>query len=495
MEYARRMWKSPIFIQGGGYRRSYIIAADHSLLPSIREQLSSDFNIITVFAAPKSLERFREDLLRVDGEVSQQHLAAAMRDMKSALYKQYDHTILSSAGYVTNELTSIVLALHSSTPKQIKAHKEQLLTMRVHEQLEAVKKELRIAKVHKLSALSSLNNDSIKMETDKGNYFFRIPGDWKSMVFAVPPNAERHNLQSVAELGLYPRIEYFNDEGCYAVHFLDGCKPLSTEVQASPHGLSLFAHALRTLHESPPFKNDYNPVDIMKQVIADLHERKVVLPRGFMSTYGACQKIWLCLAGLGGEKVPSHNDMNPYNVLSKVGGEAIWLTDFEWSGNNLWVWDITKLIVELNLPESKVSGFLAGYFGCEPSASQRTQVFVARLVVEFFMALWAKHQIVRKNSKLPESFFEKMFVFRIENCRKIMGSVPFSAAIDELGKHAVTAPRLSDGLGLYSGFAKERDETVTASVEPSVKVSGVSALAFREGAEGGGVAALSALNC
>ncbi len=163
-------------------------------------------------------------------------------------------------------------------------------------------------------------------------YTLRIIG--KNGNFFINRQEELLNLEKIAELGLNNRTYYFDPEsGVKISEYIEG---ISLDQLNVSDYLSGVANTLRILHKTTPFHADYAPLDRLfryENLCFDLgysHEPLYYeLKKAVVSKIAKLKTLPL---------VACHNDSQPSNFI--VSEDKIYLTDWEFSGNNDFHYDI-----------------------------------------------------------------------------------------------------------------------------------------------------------
>jgi thiamine kinase-like enzyme len=87
------------------------------------------------------------------------------------------------------------------------------------------------------------------------------------------------------------------------------------------------------------------------------------------------------------QKVPCHNDSLIGNwVLDRDG--RLYLIDWEYSGMNEAMWDLSCLSIEIDHSPEEDRLLLETYFGREPDVSEKKHFIAAKVYVDYLWTLW-----------------------------------------------------------------------------------------------------------
>lgn len=268
-------------------------------------------------------------------------------------------------------------------------------------------------KFHLLSG--GMTNTCYRVSTQNGLFFVRIPG--KGSEEHLSRRDEAYNLSIIKQLGLNIDIHYINPHsGLYAGEFIDKAQnPNSLE---SHETLSKIVKIFKKLHTSEQlFINNIEIFDRLTGLLKNidkhghplLHDRKELNERLKLLRQICKQDT--------SELVPCHNDPTYLNFL--MNDENLWLTDWEYSGNNHAMFDLANFALTSKLSKTAQNTLLQLYYGQSPT-DQVWQVFKAyKQLTNLWWYLWAELQIANKSNVVP---LKDLIQTAHENWHKVMGS-------------------------------------------------------------------------
>ena len=86
-------------------------------------------------------------------------------------------------------------------------------------------------------------------------------------------------------------------------------------------------------------------------------------------------------------RVPCHNDSLMGNWILDENGR-LYLIDWEYSGMNEAMWDLSCLSIEADFRERDDANLLKAYYGREPSLDEKKRFAAAKLYVDYLWTLW-----------------------------------------------------------------------------------------------------------
>jgi len=86
-------------------------------------------------------------------------------------------------------------------------------------------------------------------------------------------------------------------------------------------------------------------------------------------------------------RVPCHNDSLIGNWVLREDGK-LYLIDWEYSGMNEPMWDLSCLSIEANYSEKNDDELLAAYFGRPVTIEEKRRFIAAKLYVDYLWTLW-----------------------------------------------------------------------------------------------------------
>lgn len=239
-----------------------------------------------------------------------------------------------------------------------------------------------------IERLGGMTNHSYKItREDDQEYLVRIPGEGTEEM--INRADERKSTELGCKLEIDAPLLYFDDDGRKVMKFIHDPQPMNEEVMRREENLRQAAEIFRRLHTCGVDTGVRFEVFEM----AALYE-KIIRESGvaFHEDYEEVQKSIREIkadADKDGEapKVPCHNDSLMGNWVLDGDGR-LYLIDWEYSGMNEAMWDLSCLSIEADYSEQNDSDLLQAYYGREASVSERKRFVAAKLYVDYLWTLW-----------------------------------------------------------------------------------------------------------
>ncbi len=236
--------------------------------------------------------------------------------------------------------------------------------------------------------LGGMTNHSYKItRNDDQEYLVRIPGEGTEEM--INRADERKSTELGCRLGIDSPLLYFNDDGRKVMKFIHDPQPMSEEVMRRKENLLQAADIFHRLHTCGVDTGVRFEVFEM----AELYE-KIICDGGvaFYDDYDDVKKTVMDIKAevdRDGEapKVPCHNDSLVGNWVLDGDGK-LYLIDWEYSGMNEAMWDLSCLSIEADYSPENDSDLLNAYYGREATVDEKKRFVAAKLYVDYLWTLW-----------------------------------------------------------------------------------------------------------
>ena len=239
-----------------------------------------------------------------------------------------------------------------------------------------------------IQRLGGMTNHSYKITRNDGQeYLVRIPGDGtEEMINRLD---ERKSTELACNLGIDSPLLYFGDDGRKVMRFICDPQIMNEEVMRRKENLLQAAEIFHRLHTCGV--NTGVRFEVFE--MAALYE-KIIREGGvaFYDDYDAVKQTVMDIKAAvdkNGEadKVPCHNDSLMGNwVLDKDG--KLYLIDWEYSGMNEPMWDLSCLSIEADYTEQNDDDLLEAYFGRKATNEEKKRFIAAKMYVDYLWTLW-----------------------------------------------------------------------------------------------------------
>ena len=239
-----------------------------------------------------------------------------------------------------------------------------------------------------ITRLGGMTNHSYKVvRTDGTEYLVRIPGEGTEELICRAD--ERKSTELACRLGIDSQLLYFGDDGTKVMRFISNAQPMNSEVMCRPENIRQAAAIFRKLHTC----GEDTGVRFEVFEMADSYEKIIRANNvAFHEDYAEVKQTVMDLKNaMDAEgvapRVPCHNDSLVDNwVLDEHG--KLYLIDWEYSGMNEAMWDLSCLSIECGYTEAQDDILLNAYYDRAATISEKRRFIVAKLYVDYLWTLW-----------------------------------------------------------------------------------------------------------
>lgn len=244
------------------------------------------------------------------------------------------------------------------------------------------------ANYQNIERLGGMTNHAYKVTfSDQEIYLVRIPGEGTQAL--INRKDEYKSTKLACDLGIDTDLIYFDDFGNKVMHFIDHAQELDCPLMQKDEQIRQIAEIFRKLHfcgkdTGVPFEvfemaNAYEKIIFNNQVV--LYDDYDAIKKQIMEIKQSVDQKHSPV------KVPSHNDSLIGNwILDQTG--KLWLVDWEYSGMNEEMWDLSCTSIELEYDEKNDEDLLRYYFGHAATVEQKQRFIAAKLYVDYLWTLW-----------------------------------------------------------------------------------------------------------
>ena len=246
------------------------------------------------------------------------------------------------------------------------------------------RREIETAQVTRLPGLT---NRVWRVEIGSAVYSLRIPGAGTTAI--IDRKAEEINARAAFRAGVAPEILHFGADGVMITRFIENATALARPLLKERAGArQRAAQALRRLHDmAEPFAGTFGIFATSDRYASLLRQRGVAVSPLEQAIFREAEAVRSALAAAPAPLKPCHCDTTGANLLND--GERVWLVDWEYSGMNDPMWDLSYLSVQADFDPPHDEELLAAYFGRAPEAAEGARMAVLKAPVEIMSALWA----------------------------------------------------------------------------------------------------------
>ena len=243
-------------------------------------------------------------------------------------------------------------------------------------------------KISGLKRLGGMTNHSYKVMLEGGEELLvRIPGEGTEEM--IVRDDERKSTELACRLGIDSPLYYFDSVGHKVMGFIHDPQPMSEEVMRRKENLVQAAAIFHKLHTC----GEDTGVRFEVFEMAALYE-KIIRDGGvaFYDDYDAVKQTVMDIKAevdRDGEapRVPCHNDSLVGNWVLDGNGK-LYLIDWEYSGMNEAMWDLSCLSIEADYSAENDQQLLDAYYGRPAAVDEKKRFVAAKLYVDFLWTLW-----------------------------------------------------------------------------------------------------------
>lgn len=239
-----------------------------------------------------------------------------------------------------------------------------------------------------IERLGGMTNHSYKITRHDGHeYLVRLPGEGTEEL--INRLDERKSTELACKLDIDSPLLFFDDNGRKVMRFIHNPQPMNEEVMRREENLLQAADIFRRLHSC----GEDTGVRFEVFEMADLYEQ-IIQKAGtaFYKDYGDVRKTVMDIkAEVDAEndiqRVPCHNDSLMGNWVLDGDGR-LYLIDWEYSGMNEYMWDLSCLSIEADYSAEDDERLLRAYYGRSSTVEETKYLIAAKLYVDYLWTLW-----------------------------------------------------------------------------------------------------------
>ena len=239
-----------------------------------------------------------------------------------------------------------------------------------------------------IERLGGMMNHSYKITRNDGQeYLVRIPGEGTEDM--INRSDERKSTELGCKLGIDSELLFFGDDGRKVMRFIHDPQPMTDEVMRRKDVLLQAADIFRRLHTCGVDTGVRFEVFEM----ADLYEK--LIRDGGVAFYDDYDEVKQTVMDIKAEvdkdgeapRVPCHNDSLVANWVLD-GDNKLYLIDWEFSGMNEAMWDLSCLSIEAEYTPENDDELLNAYYGREATLDEKKRFIAAKMYVDYLWTLW-----------------------------------------------------------------------------------------------------------
>lgn len=239
-----------------------------------------------------------------------------------------------------------------------------------------------------IQRLGGMTNHSYKITRNDGEeYLVRIPGDGTEEM--INRMDERKSTELACKLGIDSPLLYFGDDGRKVMKFIHDPQEMNEDVMKRPENLKQAAaifHKLHTCGEDTGVRFDvFEMADLYEKIIRD---GGVAFYEDYENVKQIVMDIKAAVDATGvAPRVPCHNDSLMGNWVLDGDGK-LYLIDWEYSGMNEAMWDLSCLSIEADYSPDNDDQLLEEYYGRSATVEEKKRFVAAKMYVDYLWTLW-----------------------------------------------------------------------------------------------------------
>lgn len=217
-------------------------------------------------------------------------------------------------------------------------------------------------------------------------YKIEIHGTPYVLKLDEPGKSEAHNsLEIAATAGIAPALFYFDAaEGIAITAFIER-KPLR-DVFTSPEWLlQQLAKTVKGIHTMPRLAKEGNLLQTVDELVNAFRQSRLLTGPLYDECFTYFEQLREAYPWQDTDKVSSHNDLNPNNII--CDGEKIWIIDWDAAFLNDRYVDLAIAANFFVSSDAQENCFLEAYFDNDPDAYKKARFFLMRQVTRLVYAL------------------------------------------------------------------------------------------------------------
>jgi thiamine kinase-like enzyme len=257
---------------------------------------------------------------------------------------------------------------------------------------ELLQKVLKTDEYEDISRMGGLTNHTYKVTLkNKKEYVVRIPGEGTEEI--IVRNDEKVSTELACSLGIDAELLYFGSDGSKVTAYIENAITMSADTLKEPHRIKQVAEIFKKLHScGTDTKVPFEVFEMAASYEKVISEKAVSMPTDYAEIKATVMKIKGEVDGsVSIKKVPCHNDSLCENWV--LGGERMYLIDWEYAGMNDGMWDLADVSIEAVYGQAEDKALLTAYLGKEPTVADKKHFLANKIYVDYLWTLWAKARV------------------------------------------------------------------------------------------------------
>lgn len=254
-----------------------------------------------------------------------------------------------------------------------------------------LKKVLKTDDYSAISRMGGLTNRTYKVTVLGEDYVVRIPGEGTEEL--INRRDEMVSTKLACDLGVDAELLYFGTDGSKVTRYIKDAVTMSSETLKTDENIKRMADIFKKVHTSGV--NTGVPFEVFE--MAGGYEK--IISDNNVAMYDDYKEIKQYVMAvkneidvlINAEKVPCHNDPLCENWV--LGGERMYLIDWEYAGMNDGMWDVADVSIEAGFDAVCDEKLLTAYLGRTPDEKDKKHFLASKIYVDYLWTLWAKTRV------------------------------------------------------------------------------------------------------
>lgn len=239
-----------------------------------------------------------------------------------------------------------------------------------------------------IERLGGMTNHSYKITRNNGEeYLVRIPGEGTEEL--INREDEKKSTELACKLEIDSELLYFGQDGTKVMKFISDAEETTEELMKQKENIEKAAKIFHKLHNCG---EDTKVRFEVFEMAADYEKNIIEHGIKLYDDYYDIKKIVMDIkanmdANVDVKITPCHNDSLVANwILDKAG--RMYLIDWEYSGMNEFMWDLSCLSIECNYSQEEDEILLNAYYDGVASIEEKKYFIAAKMYVDLLWTLW-----------------------------------------------------------------------------------------------------------
>jgi len=251
-------------------------------------------------------------------------------------------------------------------------------------------------------------------------YVLRFPGIDSSIVF------NRNKEVIIQKIAYENNIDntyiHIDESGLKIARFVPNCVDISALYYEDMSLMKRLVEKVRSLHrvELNEIQKEtlrYNPIEAADELLKEACKTKGNLFEMFANMHNSVTKLFTQLEKDGIDKVVSHNDINPANIL--LNNDSFEIIDWEFGGYCDPAFDFGRIIDGYDFTDNRIDELLEVYFERKPTLIERNHWIGYVAIHGWYYFCWA---LYKESVGFETLFWMHYFYKRINNVLRYLES-------------------------------------------------------------------------